>query len=546
MLTFKIVRNMKFFKIKKTILALALGVLAIGCTDLEETVYSQIIAEETNFTADDLDAIIAPPFTKFRDIYWAWDGLFDLYEESSDLIVTPSRINIGWGAHYITMHQHTWAPGLGHTEALWDRTYTAINTTNKAIFQIENLEDAEGTEAYIAELKALRAIYYYILFDNFRRVPIVTMFDVEEGFIPEQNSAQEVYNFIISELTDAMPSLTEEKNNATYGRVTKWTAKMTLAKLYLNSEVYLATPRWNDALNEIQDVIDSNKFSLTPNFSDVFAIENENLSETIFAIPFDQKRASGSYLAWKALFGASKETFDLSGSPWGGSAGIPQFIDTYNEDDQRLEDTWLGGPQFTSSGEPLLLDKNDPSSQLDYVNYIGSVNGAEFNEGYRFVRYEIGSGEIMTASNDVPFYRYTDALMIKAECLLRTGDIDGAATIVTEIRQRAFKNTDPSKATVTGADLAGGSVYQYGSYENGVITSLEGGTNIQYGGFLDELAWEFVGEHHRKQDLIRFGVYTTKSWLSHTPNGDYKKVFPIPESQLNSNPKLTQNAGYGN
>ncbi|WP_308993293.1 RagB/SusD family nutrient uptake outer membrane protein [Mariniflexile litorale] len=531
---------MKIFKINTILLSATFGFLALGCTNLDETVYSDIVAEETTFTANDLNAIIAPPYTKFRDIYWGWDGLFDLYEESSDVIVTPNRLGIGWGAYYIDMHKHTWAPGLSHTEALWDRAYTAINTTNKAIFQIEGLGEAEGADAYIAELKALRAMYYYLLYDNFRRVPIVTQFDVEAGFIPEQSTSQQVYDFIIKELTDAIPLLTEERNQSTYGRVTKWAAKMTLAKMYLNSEVYIGTPRWDDALSEVQDVIDSDKFSLTPNFSDVFAIENENLSETIFAIPFDQVYAGGSYVAWKALFGASKETFDLSGSPWGGSAAIPQFIDTYDVDDQRLEDTWLGGPQLTSSGEPLLIDKDNPSSQLDYVNYISSVDGAEFNEGNRFVRYEIGRGDIMTNSNDVPFYRYTDALMIKAECLLRTDDAPAAAIIVSNIRARSFKD-NPAKATVTSAQLMGGSVYQYGPYENGVITNLQGGGDIQYGGFLDNLGWEFVGEHHRKQDLIRFGVYTTKSWLSHVPNGVNRKVFPIPESQLLANPKLTQN-----
>ncbi len=535
---------MKFIKIKNTILFVTLSILTLGCTDLEETVYSQILAEETEFTADDLDLIIATPYSNMRGIYWEWDGLFDIYEESSDLIVTPRRTNIGWGAHYILLHQHTWDPSVSHIESLWFRAFRAINNANKAIFQLEALEGAEGVDKYIAEMKTLRAICYYLLYDNYRRVPIVTQFDVPEGFIPEQATSQEVYDFIIDELTDTLPFLDSEKNGATYGRVTTWTAKMTLAKMYLNSEVYLDTPRWEDALDEVQDIIDSGEFSLTANFSDVFAIENENLVESIFAIPFDNRNAGGSYLAYKALLGKSRETFDLSGSPWGGSAAIPQFIDTYDEDDQRLTDTWLGGPQLTSSGAPLLLDDNDPGSQLIYENYIKNVNEADDNEGYRFIRYEIGAGDIGTTSNDVPFYRYTDALMIKAECLLRTGDADGAATIVSEIRQRAFKNTNPAKATVTGAQLMGGSVYQYGTQEDGVITNLEGGDDIIYGGFLDELAWEFVGEHHRKQDLIRFGVYTTKSWFSHTPNGDYREIFPIPTSQMESNPNLDQNFGY--
>ncbi|MNT63833.1 SusD family protein [compost metagenome] len=133
--------------------------------------------------------------------------------------------------------------------------------------------------------------------------------------------------------------------------------------------------------------------------------------------------------------------------------------------------------------------------------------------------------------------------MIKAECLLRTGNAAEAATIVSEVRARNFK-TNPTKAVVTGAKLMGGSTYKYGEYSYGTITKFEGGADIQYGGFLDELAWEFVGEHHRKQDLIRFGVYTKKSWFSHKPNGDFRIIFPIPQSQMDANHNLVQNPGY--
>ena len=94
--------------------------------------------------------------------------------------------------------------------------------------------------------------------------------------------------------------------------------------------------------------------------------------------------------------------------------------------------------------------------------------------------------------------------------------------------QRAFKS-DPGKATVTVAQLKGGSRYNYGHRENqGImgeadnwIITEEGGDDIELGGLLDELAWEFVAEHHRRQDLIRFringtnqNVYNGKSWFA--------------------------------
>ena len=68
--------------------------------------------------------------------------------------------------------------------------------------------------------------------------------------------------------------------------------------------------------------------------------------------------------------------------------------------------------------------------------------------------------------------------------------------------------------------------------------------NIQYGRFLDELGWEFVAEGHRRQQLIRFDVFTTKSWFNHAPNGSHRIIFAIPQTRLNTNSKPSQNPGY--
>jgi hypothetical protein len=181
---------------------------------------------------------------------------------------------------------------------------------------------------------------------------------------------------------------------------------------------------------------------------------------------------------------------------------------------------------------------------LNYTKQIGNIDATKEYEGYRVGKFEIERGVTGTAiSNDVPLFRYADALMIKAECLLRMGQADAAAAIVTEVRQRAFIE-DPDNATVTGSDLLQGSSYKYGTYNDGVLLTNEGGTDIQFGRFLDELGWEFAAEFHRRQDLIRFGVFTTKSWLSHTPNGDHRTIFDIPQAVLNANPNLQHNPGY--
>lgn len=151
--------------------------------------------------------------------------------------------------------------------------------------------------------------------------------------------------------------------------------------------------------------------------------------------------------------------------------------------------------------------------------------------------------------------------MMKAECLLRLGQDEAeAARLVSQVRARNFK-AHPEKATVTVAQLKGGSKYKYGHRENQgkqgeadkwIITE-EGGDDIELGGLLDEYAKEFVAEAHRRDDLIRFhikgsnmNVYCGKSWFCKNKEADRNcDIFPIPKSALDGNINLKQNPGYG-
>ena len=224
---------------------------------------------------------------------------------------------------------------------------------------------------------------------------------------------------------------------------------------------------------------------------------------------------------------------------------------------------------------------------LVYTVEVHSINnpGAFDSEGARFHKQEVVAGTSGTYGNDVCFFRLADAMFIKAECLLRMGKNEQeAADLITAVRQRAFAETDPSKAVRTVADLKGDSVYDYGVRENTKTGknpyedfkyadkndlmsatdasysdfSRDNSTTIELGGLLDDLAWEFVGEHHRRQDLIRFTldngvtVYSGKQWFCHktmmtsqSQPTDYKhNVFPIYSNFIKSNIKLVQNYGY--
>jgi hypothetical protein len=150
--------------------------------------------------------------------------------------------------------------------------------------------------------------------------------------------------------------------------------------------------------------------------------------------------------------------------------------------------------------------------------------------------------------------------MMRAEALMRLGQ-PGAGALVTQVRQRNFKGAAAGKAIVTDAELLQGSRYNYGWYwHDGVVRDqipdplkpyeirgnpvTNGGADVAFGRFLDELGWEFAVEAHRRTDLVRFGIFTEKTWFNHTPNGDHRAVFAIPTNAIRTNPNLTQNPGY--
>ncbi|MFS0490587.1 RagB/SusD family nutrient uptake outer membrane protein [Leadbetterella byssophila] len=513
-----------------------------SCTNLDEEVYSEVLSTSFKPTERDLPNILAPVYASFRSLMFGWQGYFDLQEEPADAIITPVRPN-GWddGGTYRRMHQHAWTSQQWQPENTWQSSYASITRANRVIAQIEDNEIPlpEATaKAAIAELRAARALAYYLLLDNHGNVPIVTNY--RDVTLPQQSTRKEVYDFIVKEITEIEPLLSSDVS-ATYGRMNKWAAKALLAKIYLNAEVYTGTANWDGVIKETNDIIASNNYILDPNYSDVFTYTNHNSKEIIFAVPYDEIYGTGSQIHMKTLDPLSRLVYGMSAGPWGGNCAVPQFIDTYDKEDGRLADSWIMGPQYSATTGEMVIN---------YVKEVPGIGGdgtvAPSNSGYRIGKYKIKQGATNNLDNDYPMFRYADVLMMKAEALLRKGDADAAAQLVTQVRQRAFKS-NPAKATVSGAELLQGSTYQYGWQEkDGSVAVKNGGADIKYGRFLDELGWEFAAEAHRRQDLIRFGVYQTKSWFNHNPHpqANTRIIFPIPNGELNKNPNLKQNAGY--
>lgn len=533
--------------ISKLTAALAAAAVALGgagCTDLSESPYTEITEANFNPTARDVASLIGTAYIPLRAAYMGWYGLVDYQGETSDELITPPRPN-GWydGGTYQRLHEHRWDPNQGQPNGLWGNAFAGINSVNRVLYQIETgVIPAEGTAEteLVAEMRAMRAYYYWLLLDNFGSVPIVTDFTAVE--LPTQSTRQQVYDFVVKELTETIPQLSTVTTTAMYGRMNQFGAKGLLARVYLNAGVYTGTPAWDKVLTVTQELVAANKFQLGPTFRSTFSRTNNTSAEIMFAVPYDQVNAAQSTFHMKTLKPDITFVYNMQAGPWGGSAANPQFVDSFDKDDARYRETFMMGSVRDAQGRGY-----------DFKQYLPPITQqAAYDQGYPIQKYEIYQGMTGASDVDYPAVRYAEVLMTRAEALLRTGRADEAAALVTQVRQRNFTGAAAAKATVTGADLQRGSAYNYGWYDaDGVVKTARGGTpvtnggaDVQYGRLFDELGYEFAYEAHRRTDMIRFGVFTTKTWFNHTPNGAFRTVFALPLSSLQTNPNLKQNTGY--
>ncbi|MGF6847324.1 hypothetical protein QFZ51_002559 [Chitinophaga sp. W3I9] len=540
-------------KMLRKINLLMVIVLLSACTKLKDKPYTTIISTEFNPTKDDIAALVGAGYSQWRFILLDWNGLWRAQEVTGDQLVIPKR---PWGwfddGVYQRLHKHTWTTDDDVVNQTWSRTYAGITNCNRIIYQIESglIPITDEKEATLAELKVLRASYYAILCDFYGNVPVVTQFDLPAGFLPQQSTRKEVYDFIVKDLTDNIPLLSKDNTVATYGKFNKWAAFTLLAKMYLNAGVYTGTPQWEKCISACDSVMNSGAgYILEPAQKNVFVTENQSSKEIILAIPMDEDYTNNWNafdLHMQTLQQENQSTYNLKNTPWGGICAIPQFISTFDAADARYQNNWIKGQQYTAGGQMLFVAQGDFAGKpLSFVNELPGLEKGESVHGFRLGKFEIKMGATNRLSNDYPLFRYAEVLMMKAESLLRTGKADEAAAIVTQVRQRDFVG-NPAKAVVTGAQLKGGSSYQYGMKDavNNQFSN-EGGADLSFGRFLDELGWEFDQEGHRRTDMIRFGAFTKKSWLSHAATNNINRtLFPIPRTEIQKNNNLKQNPGY--
>ncbi len=507
------------------LLALLSVLFMISCTDLEVKETDSIFSESDDggFSGvADVDASISNLYNALNGQMGDQGNYFALNEVTTDAQLVPTR-GTDWGDNGVwrTLHAHTWSPSHGNVLNVW-------NQFNQNAFLASEIIDplSNASPAQLADAKFIRAFSMYNIMDLFGQIPFR---QPDEGpeIDPIIMSRTEAYDFILQDLNDAITNLSATGPSTETNRASKASANFLKARLLLNAHIYKGTGSADsgDMAGVIAavDAIAIDGFGLQAGYFDLFTEAVDN--ETIWFLPtevgnriwnglhYHQIAPDNTGGGWNG-FTTLAEFYDLfEGSPNSNNVGDGQeerrgwVPDATNSDASNLGIGFgfLIGQQYTESGEKL---KDRAGADLVFTKELPGLSGNNERTGIRVIKYHPVNGSF--ASHEIIF-RYSDAHLMKAEAMMRSGG--DATAMVNELR--VLRGATPL-ASVSESDL------------------------------LDERGRELYVEFTRRMDLIRFGQFTNE-WEFKVPGavGDVtKNVFPIPSNALLSNPNLVQNDGY--
>src|SRR5437867_10045561 len=285
-------------------------ILVASCTKLDEKklLYDTVISDNFYKTDAELASAVGAAYSPLFG-FGGNNHMIPLNEVTTDEMVVPQRgADWGDGGHWVRLQTHTYNPTDPTPNNGWNFCYSGISTCNKLLIILEKSSSANAP-AYISELKALRAIYYYWLLDLFGNVPIVT--DFSNTTPPAKSDRKTVYDFVEKELLDNVEQLPKAgpQDGPLYGRVTYYVVKAALAKLYLNAQVYTGTAQWDKAIAMCDDIINSGNYALAPNYLDNFVRNNTGSPEFIWAVPYDGVKAGGFNMPMMTLSYLNQATY---------------------------------------------------------------------------------------------------------------------------------------------------------------------------------------------------------------------------------------------
>jgi len=248
---------------------------------------------------------------------------------------------IAWNDQTIKdFHNQNWSADDGFIFALYSRIFYQVSICNEFIRETSDeklagrgVDDALKAQihGYRAEARFLRALSYYHALDLFRNVPFVTENDKVGAFFPQQIKAPELFAYIESELKDIENQIAAPHANP-YGRADQGAVWTLLAKLYLNAETYIGTPRYTDCVTYCQKIIGAG-YTLEPEYKNLFGADNNKSNEIIFPITFDgvnTRTYGGTTFIIRAAIGGSMNPSDYGvDGAWAGTRTTKQFVQKF-------------------------------------------------------------------------------------------------------------------------------------------------------------------------------------------------------------------------
>ncbi len=473
-------------------------------------------------------------------------GVYDLQTFTSDEALLPTRGGDWYdGGLWQSLFTHSWTPTETILEGTWNYLYKVIVLCNYSLYLLDSHRDLVSPldlSAYVAEVKALRAIYYCYLLDLFGSVPYVTDTEIDMYSV-RQLSRSQIFNNAWNDLIESRRFLSSEHSNQEgvyYGRITRPVVDFVLAKMALNAEIWYDDV-WTDdereagsdillpcgELGEMTawdaciyycDQVTQAGYQLETDYRENFSIYNEESRENIFIIPMDK----GLYANEFSNLFRSRHYNHGSALGLGAENGISATVSTVltygygtGEVDRRFAynfyaDTVLvdGRTVYLDNGKPLVYQPLAVKIDLTGSPY-------EKTAGARMAKYEVdrtayNDGKLQ--NNDIVLFRYADVLLMKSEAKVRSGR--NGDEELNQVRKRV------------------GMPYRKATLDN----------------LLDERLMELAWEGWRRQDLIRFDryhlPYSSRPANAKEETTRYTIVFPIPQRAMNLNDQMAQNPGY--
>ena len=544
---------------KKNIkLYLAAGLIAMttaSCTDLDVTPESLYTSYPSSEAA--LEAQLSGIYSAFRDC------IGRRYMEAMALS-SDEYTSVAYGGNWYDGGAYA-HPSL-HNYTYTDATIDWMTVLASAVVKANEVINSDADVKYVAPARAMRAYFTFVMMDCWGDVPINDANLADQIDLEERQPRADVARWLESELKEIIPQLSTETTGDNYGKPNKYMAQALLAKLYINWAVYTASSvesyeptaaneKLSDCIAVCDEIINSGKFALGPDaYRFKFAPDNTErveagtIKDFIYAMPYHTTNATGMQYgrshSYKDIKNCKPSYYgeNLSNSGGGYVTVTPEFASIFNLPGDERNLMLLGNNDCKNDGIVYVYDKTTllPTSQVckdkdgndlvlnkdiklvetDFTINVGD-NLEGWRQGFRSIKWFVWDSDFKNGrnqSNDVPIFRYADILLTKAEAIVRSnGDGSTARTLFNQIR--AYVNAPQLDHTPTLAEI------------------------------YDERGREFFDENWRRNDMIRFGHFEDEYFPHYKdfPTANFEKtrrIFPIHQNMLNSNPKWTQNNGY--